>query len=422
MPNCGIQYVGQTGQFLFKRTQQHLYRFRRHKKYKNLVYQHLNKHKHDIQFITVQPLEIVKKARGQSHKQHEKERKVCELSWIKKLQTAYPLGLNDNIMGLGNISTTSNIDIMDIVSKKSRNKRSHGKRINRNKRKFHRNSFSLSNLLSIFKNNGRHNLLNKLCTIPVLKLNSLLEECNSISHASPKYEAALIISAFCYHKLYPKIDKPEDHIRHFLKLSFVNKGIDLIDLSSVFRDSSVINKIPAYFDNTEPPILSYTYKKPTRGMIFNYTSITTDMDINNSSPLSCNCNNSKFRYEPSGHIITGDLNIVQDREVKSFLQKGPKYRPPSKIDWKECRSIIDKALNSYCKKWIKRENADKKSLDDFVKKCMEIVDVRIKHHETNYKHLNTKTPISRIKNKLKELGKEFVFVPADKAANNVVVV
>ena len=150
------KYVGQTGQFLFERTQ-HLYRFCRHIKYKNLVYQHLNKHKHDIEFIIVQPLEIVKSARGQSHKQHEKERKVCELSWIKKLQMAYPFGLDDNIMGLGNIST-SNIDIMDIVFKKSRNRRSHGKQINRNKRKFHQNSFSLSNLLSIFKNNGRHNL------------------------------------------------------------------------------------------------------------------------------------------------------------------------------------------------------------------------------------------------------------------------
>ena len=311
---------------------------------------------------------------------------------------------------------------MDIVTKKSRNRRSHGKRINRNKRKFHRNSFSLSHLLTIFKNNGRHNLLNKLCTIPAIKLNSLLEECNSISHASPKYEVALLISAFCYHKLYPKIDKPEDHKRHFLKLPFISKGIDLIDLSSIFRDLKVTNKIPPYFDNTEPPILSYTYKKPTRGMLFNYTSITTDIDIDNNSPMSCNCEKSKFRYEPSGHIITGDLNIVQDREIKSFLQKGPKYRPPSKIDWNECRSVINKALTSYCKKWIKRENADKKSLDDFFKKCMEIVDVRIKDHETNYKHQNVKTSISRIKNKLKELGKEFVFVPADKAANNVVVV
>ena len=221
----------------------------------------MNKHKHDIKFIKVQPLEIVKKENGQSHKQHAISRQICELSWIKKLQTAYPIGLNDNIMGQGNISRTSNIDVLDIVSKNLRNKRSHGKRINRNKRKHHRISISLSNLLTIFKNNGRHNLFNKLCTIPVLKLNSILDQCNSISHASPRYEVAQIISAFCYHKLYPTIDKPEDHKRHFLNLPFISKGIDLIDLSSIFRDSKITKTIPSYFDNIEPPILSYTYKK-----------------------------------------------------------------------------------------------------------------------------------------------------------------
>ena len=42
------------------------------------------------------------------------------------------IGLNDNIMGKGNISRTSSIDIMDIVDKRNRNQRSHGKRINRN--------------------------------------------------------------------------------------------------------------------------------------------------------------------------------------------------------------------------------------------------------------------------------------------------
>ena len=51
---------------------------------------------------------------------------------------------------------------------------------------------------------------------------------------------------------------------------------------------------------------------------------------------------------------------------------------------------------------------------------MEIVDVRIKHHETNYKHESTKTSISRIKDK--GTWKRISFVPADKAANNVVVV
>lgn len=190
-------------------------------------------------------------------------------------------------MGLGNISRTASIDVMDIVSKTTRNKRSHGKRINRNKRKHHRRNVSISDLLKIFQNNGRYNLLCTLGSIPATKLNSILEECNSISVASPKYEVALIISAFCYHKLFPKIDKQEDHKRYFLKLKYINKGIDLIDISNIFRNPSVQKLIsPENFDNTEPPIVSYVYKKPSRSLIFNYNTVSSDLNIEENAPLS----------------------------------------------------------------------------------------------------------------------------------------
>ena len=53
---------------------------------------------------------------------------------------------------------------------------------------------------------------------------------------------------------------------------------------------------------------------------------------------------------------------------------------------------------------------------------MEVVDIRINHFETHYKQQNTIPAISKIKRKLNDLGKEYIFVPADKAANNVVVV
>jgi len=160
-------------------------------------------------------------------------------------------------------------------------------------------------------------------------------------------------------------------------------------------------------------------------MIFNYTAITRDSEINTNCPTSCNCYNSRYRYEPCGHVITGDLNIVKDREVIAFLKKGLKYRPASKINWKECRDVIEKPLRSYCKKRITKEISDKsckKGLDIYIKKVMEIVDIRIKHYETNYKDTSTSNSISRIKRKLKYLYNEYVFVPADKAANNIVVV
>ena len=50
---------------------------------------------------------------------------------------------------------------------------------------------------------------------------------------------------------------------------------------------------------------------------------------------------------------------------------------------------------------------------------MKIVD-RVKHfeeHSTPNKHLYL---IFRIKHKLKKIGNEFIFVPTDKAANNII--
>ena len=54
---------------------------------------------------------------------------------------------------------------------------------------------------------------------------------------------------------------------------------------------------------------------------------------------------------------------------------------------------------------------------------MNIVDIRIQHFKDHFTLNNNRNkPISRIKHKLKELAKEFVFVPADKAANNIIIV
>ena len=213
-----------------------------------------------------------------------------------------------------------------------------------------------------------------------------------------------------------------DHKRHFLSIKYINRGIDLVNLSSIFNDTTVQNLILPYFDNIEPPIISYSYKRSSRNIIFNYTSITSDVSIEENTPTTWDCDISKFRYGPCGHIVTGDLNIVEDREVINFLRKGPKYRPSSKIDWNECRQVIHDALSSYCKKWCKRENADKKSLDAFLNKCKSIVNIRIAHLKNNLENTNRVSSISRIKAKLQKLGTRFVFVPADKAANNVVVV
>ena len=59
-----------------------------------------------------------------------------------------------------------------------------------------------------------------------------------------------------------------NYIRHFIKIPFINKGIDFIDLPSIFRENTVESSIPDYFENKEPPIISYKYNKPNRSKRF----------------------------------------------------------------------------------------------------------------------------------------------------------
>ena len=76
------------------------------------------------------------------------------------------------------------------------------------------------------------------------------------------------------------------HIRHFIKIQFVNKGIEFINLPSIFKDKSVISSIPTYFENKESPIICYKYNNPIRSTVFNYNKLVTELDIENSIPES----------------------------------------------------------------------------------------------------------------------------------------
>ena len=68
-----------------------------------------------------------------------------------------------------------------------------------------------------------------------------------------------------------------------IKIPFIKKGIEFIDLPSIFRDNNVKSAIPSYFENTESPIICYKYNKPIRNTILNFNKLVSDLDIETSS-------------------------------------------------------------------------------------------------------------------------------------------
>ena len=165
--------------------------------------------------------------------------------------------------------------------------------------------------------------------ITYFMLRSLDTEANKFYDRTNRlYDAALLTRCHTQYALRPVIDSKINHIRHFIKIPFINKGMDFIDLPSIFRDKSVQSSIPNYFKNYEVPIICYKYNKPIRGAIFNFNKLVSDLDIETCNPDFCDCKDSKNVYPAAGHVITGNLRIISDSRIRSIIAKGPKYRFP----------------------------------------------------------------------------------------------
>ena len=135
------------------------------------------------------------------------------------------------------------------------------------------------------------------------------------------YDAALLTRCYTQHALRPVIDSKINHVRHFIKIPFINKGMDLIDLPSTFRDKSVHSSIQNYFKNYEVPINCYKYNKSIRSVVFNFNKVVSVLDTETCTPDSLNCKDSKYVYPAAGHDSTGNLKIISDSRILSIIAK-----------------------------------------------------------------------------------------------------
>ena len=139
-------------------------------------------------------------------------------------------------------------DVFSLLDIRRRNRRSRGKRKNGNLKRKHKNKtfWTLTDLWKILKS-GRHQMLSKLSSLSIASLRKLDEEANKLYDSKHDlYHTALLTRCYTQHALRPYIDSEINHIRHFIKIPFINKGIDFIDIPSIFRDSTVESSIPDY--------------------------------------------------------------------------------------------------------------------------------------------------------------------------------
>ena len=94
------------------------------------------------------------------------------------------------------------------------------------------------------------------------------------------------------------------------------------------------------------------------------------------------------------------------------------------IDFQKCRQKIAASLNEFCNCWCKREHVQYDALKDWKLNIFKIIDGLISFYSQNTNMIPCKPKISYryLKSGIEEFYRKYVLVPADKAANNVIVV
>ena len=142
-----------------------------------------------------------------------------------------------------------------------------------------------------------------------------------------------------------------------------------------------------------------------------------------SNPQNCQCKESKFCNETHGHVITGDLRVIENAKLRELVAKGPTYREPNRVNWKATETMFLGSIDLYAKKWSKREQVELKYLSEWKDQLKEIVADCISNLKRHFKSPKCKVlDQPDVKDILHKLHANYVLVPADKAANNVIIV
>ena len=153
---------------------------------------------------------------------------------------------------------------------------------------------------SIDQPQGVHRIKKTLFSISLPKLRelqSLALESTNYDYESAEYRVTAIILDTVQYRLFRPVRSgllSTDAKPHFIKLDFINKGIDAVNLPSILRSKSVTETVPTCFKEKEPPIISFTYTKTIASKIFSFSSTLSDLDYHqfHNNPSQCECNTS----------------------------------------------------------------------------------------------------------------------------------
>ena len=434
---CRLQYVGETAQKLRERRNHHDSCFHHPEKdnYCRILSDHFSK---GLCKNATYSLHIIEKLEGSGREENGEVdsavttiRRKKETEWMLKLRTVFPYGLNDRV---GDEYMTEK-DNSVIATKFPTLKRAHNR--HRVRTKVHTSSNMITeHFLYIINESLRRNLKNTMNLIRVLLSTLKKSNCKTLygrisEYLVDKHDSFLYIQYFqaALDILSSKLGKPstpppivKNTPSNGCHILFDNKAIDFINVQRIFRDKEVLNSLPTDLRKNSPMVV-YELTESIHSKLFNYKKFVQSLDVDSflvdNTILPCECQQSPFINHDHNHIITGNLDIINDSKLRNLVTKGPKYREPSQFSCERAKLEIMKGIEHCMESWSNKIGLTLEVFKDWKDKINLKIDERITSLAVRTRKNFPVLEDRNAKKCLSKLQEKYVIVPIDKASNNV---
>ena len=137
--------------------------------------------------------------------------------------------------------------------------------------------------------------------------------------------------------------------------------------------------------------------------------------------MTCDCSQSIFCNPQFGHIVSGDLSIVDNLDLRNLMRKGTKFRESPNPNFRKMYDQIVEALDDYVDRWSSKERMN---TDDFLRwkcKVKQLIDEKLQRLKAKCRRYEQSGEILKkpeVQLALEEHHKKFIICVIDKASNN----
>ena len=223
-----------------------------------------------------------------------------------------------------------------------------------------------------------------------------------------------MVRDLCLYRLWKSNPKSQTKHHHYILVKYGNRLLDQINSNKIIHSSQSFYIFPASKYHLLNTGVTFKYGNTIRAKVTNYKETVNNVNRN----VTCACKDyQEFIDNHHGHVITGDLNIIHNIDIRKLLAKGLNFREKQPLNATKANRSAQSAIDTYIgnisnvtKIQIKLFSPWKTFVLDKVKSML----------QNAHKHPVT-TILNKKENKdyLDLFHSQFVLVPVDKAGNNI---